>query len=145
MPVTRIPRRRRRHRRRGAAAVEFAIVLPLLMTIVLACVDFGRFAYAYIAVSNAARSGAGFASFHPYTPTTRALWEEKTRETVRTEMGAEFDASKVEVPPLEVSTDEDGLQRVRVEVSYPFETLVAWPLLPNNLTLTRAVDMRFIR
>jgi Flp pilus assembly protein TadG len=42
--------------RRGAAAVEFALILPLLVTLVLACVDFGQFAYNYIAVTNAARA-----------------------------------------------------------------------------------------
>jgi Flp pilus assembly protein TadG len=44
-------------RRRGASATELAIILPLFITIVLSCVDFGRFAYTYIAVSNAARAG----------------------------------------------------------------------------------------
>ena len=37
-------------RRRGAAAAELAILLPVLVTIVLGCVDFGRFVYNYIAV-----------------------------------------------------------------------------------------------
>ena len=50
------PLQARRHRR-GVTAVEFALILPLLMTIVLGCVDYGRFAYDYIAVTNAARAG----------------------------------------------------------------------------------------
>ena len=59
----------RRHRR-GAAAVELAMILPVLMTIVLGCVDFGRFAYNYIAVTNAARAGASYAIMNNYSPTT---------------------------------------------------------------------------
>ena len=155
MPVIPIIRRVRRRLPKGAAAVEFAIILPLLMTIVLACVDFGRFAHTYIAVTNAARAGAGFASFHPYTASTRQLWDDRTREAVETELGAiepdatepdpEFDVNKLDVPSPVVSVDADGFERVRVEVSYPFATLAAWPLLPNDLILRRAVEMRFVR
>ncbi len=142
---TSIRRRRPARRREGAVAIEFALVLPLLMTIVLACIDFGRFAHAYIAVTNAARAGAGFASFHPFTSTTLPLWEAGIREVAVGEIGDELDAEKISVSPPVVSSDEDGLQRVRVRVSYPFETLVAWPLLPNSVVLTKAVEMRFIR
>ncbi len=44
----------------GAALVELAIVLFLLIVIVFGCVDFGRFATTFIAVTNAAREGAEF-------------------------------------------------------------------------------------
>src|SRR2546423_13511130 len=46
--------------RHAVAAVELAVLLPVLTTIVLGCVDFGRFAYNYIAVTNAARAGAAY-------------------------------------------------------------------------------------
>lgn len=43
---------------RGAAAVEFAIILPLLLILVAGIVDFGRLLYAEVMVTNAAREGA---------------------------------------------------------------------------------------
>jgi Flp pilus assembly protein TadG len=43
---------------RGAAAVEFALVLPLLLLLVFGIVDFGRALNAQIMVSQAAREGA---------------------------------------------------------------------------------------
>jgi Flp pilus assembly protein TadG len=135
----------RRADRSGAAAVEFAIILPLLVTIVFGALDFGRFAYTYIAVTNAARAGAGFASFHHYTVTTQPVWVQQTTDTVLTELGDQFDASKVQVLPPTVSVDADGMRRVRVEVRYPFETVTSWPLIPNAVTLGRAAEMRFIR
>src|SRR5262245_51604636 len=52
-------------RRRGASATELAVILPLFITIVLGCVDFGRFAYTYIAVSNAARAAAAWEMMNP--------------------------------------------------------------------------------
>ena len=51
-------RLRRRPRRRGVSAVEFALILPLLLTLVGGAVDFGRCFYTHIAVTNAARAGA---------------------------------------------------------------------------------------
>jgi Flp pilus assembly protein TadG len=45
-------------RDRGAAAVEFALVLPLLLLIIFGIVDFGRMLNAKILISEAAREGA---------------------------------------------------------------------------------------
>jgi Flp pilus assembly protein TadG len=45
-------------RERAAAAVEMAIVLPLLLLIVGGIIDFGRFFYTQNIVVNAAREGA---------------------------------------------------------------------------------------
>ena len=44
--------------RSGAAATEFAVALPILMLLALACADFGRVMHHYQIVSNAARTGA---------------------------------------------------------------------------------------
>jgi Flp pilus assembly protein TadG len=125
--------------------VEFALILPLLVTLVLGCVDFGRFAYTYIAVTNAARVGAGVGSVNPVTSSTWSIWAERVRQAVVGEMGAAFDPSKISIPSLTVTSQSDGQKRVRVQVSYPFVTFVTWPFLPNNLTLTRAVEMPMIR
>ncbi|HMT33315.1 MAG TPA: pilus assembly protein [Dermatophilaceae bacterium] len=49
---------RSRRRELGAAAVEFAIVFPLLLLIVAGIVDFGRAFFTEIQLANAAREGA---------------------------------------------------------------------------------------
>lgn len=46
---------------RGQSMVEFALIAPLLILLLLALFDFGRAAYAYNAISNAAREGARLA------------------------------------------------------------------------------------
>jgi Flp pilus assembly protein TadG len=43
---------------RGAAAVEFALVLPLLLILIFGIVDFGRMLNAKITLTEAAREGA---------------------------------------------------------------------------------------
>lgn len=43
---------------RGAAAVEFAIVFPLMLLIVFATIDFGRALFSQVTLTQAAREGA---------------------------------------------------------------------------------------
>jgi Flp pilus assembly protein TadG len=47
-----------RKKERGAAAVEFALVLPLLLALVFGIVEFGRLYNAQVVITNAARSAA---------------------------------------------------------------------------------------
>jgi len=54
---------------RGQALVEFALILPVLILILLAIFDVGRLVYAYNAVSNAAREG-GRTAIVNQTPAT---------------------------------------------------------------------------
>ena len=48
----------KRQRDRGAAAVEMAIVLPMLLLVIAGLADLGRAFYYQIVISNAAREGA---------------------------------------------------------------------------------------
>jgi Flp pilus assembly protein TadG len=60
--------------RRGQALVEFALVLPVLLVLLLLAVDFGRLFTTYVSVNNAAREGAFYAAEHakdtPFDQTT---------------------------------------------------------------------------
>lgn len=47
---------------RGAAAVEFALVLPILVVLVFGIVDFGRALFAYNYLTSAVREGGRFAA-----------------------------------------------------------------------------------
>src|SRR5689334_712117 len=49
---------RRKGRDRGAAAVEFVLVLPVLLLIIFGIVDFGRMLYAKITLTQAAQASA---------------------------------------------------------------------------------------
>lgn len=50
---------------RGTTVVEFALVTPVLILILVASLDFARALNAYVTVANATREGARFATVHP--------------------------------------------------------------------------------
>lgn len=54
-----------RRRGRGQSLVEFALVLPVFLLIILTAIDFGRAYYSWVTVTNAARVAANYASIHP--------------------------------------------------------------------------------
>jgi TadE-like protein len=60
----------RRCRQRGAVAVEFALVLPLFLLLILGGIDWGYFFFASQVTANAAREGARTASLVIGAPCT---------------------------------------------------------------------------
>lgn len=128
--------------RRGAVSAELALVTSLvLLPITLGCADLGRFAYAYISVTNAARAGGSYAIMNNYTTSTLSAWNSAVASAAQ----AESSLAGVTVPSPTVTTDANGLRRVRVSASYQFRTLVNWPGIPSSLTLGRTVELRMIR
>jgi Flp pilus assembly protein TadG len=148
-----------RRRRRGSSATELAIILPLFMTIVLACVDFGRFAYTYIAVTTAARAAAAWEMVNPpgNSSSPSAAWQNSVKQAAINEMSQQpgFQSSSLQVTLTDsqknyVETESTyGTWRFTITASYPFQTLVTWSLggygIPHSMTLARSVTMRGIR
>ena len=70
MPLTsrhrpRRPTRLQTRHARAQAVVEFAIILPIFMLLLLMAVDFGRLFFTYVQVSNAAREAASYGATQP--------------------------------------------------------------------------------
>lgn len=129
-------------RRPAAAALELALVLPVVMLLVLGCIDVGRFSHVHTTLTNAARAGGEFAGTHPYTAGTYALWEQQIKDTVTAEMaGLEgFDPTRLTIT-ITVEAPPGDLKRIRIDVAYPFETVVEWPGLPAQMTLGQRVTV----
>jgi Flp pilus assembly protein TadG len=53
----------------GAAAVEFALVLPVLLLVVFAIIDFGRMYWEQVTLTSAAREGVRIAALGESNPT----------------------------------------------------------------------------
>ena len=141
---------RTRGRRDGTAALEFAFLMPAIITLILGTVDFGRFAHSYIAVTNASRAGAGFASIHPTTNATLSNWQELVRATVLAELSQTLPATGLvandvttTIPaPTITGTYAATRITVSVTVSVPFRSIISWPMLPQNVVLTGTTVFR---
>src|SRR5580693_6894321 len=129
--------------RRGAAAVEFAIVLPLLILLVFGCVDRGRSIGAYIIVSNAARVGAEYGATHGYTPFSYASWQNQVIAAATQEMqgtGSSFNSNQLTVTVTATPTT-GNLYRATVRANYTFALLTSVPGLPTQFSVTHSVTM----
>jgi len=66
MPTSmKLPFRRRRAVSRGQALVEFALILPILVMLLLLAIDFGRVFFGWVGINNASRIAANEAAWHP--------------------------------------------------------------------------------
>jgi Flp pilus assembly protein TadG len=119
-----------KNRRKGQALVEFALALPLLVLILVGVLDLGRAFYALIAVHNAAREGARYAS-HYYPENTSVIVQI-----------ARAEASDVGIPgeDLTVVSESCGDSCVRVNVSYDFKPVLTF-FLPETIQISRSVEM----
>jgi len=135
-----------RMRRRAAAAVELAIVLPVLMGIAVACSDFGRIISAYLVVSNAARAGAEYGASNRYTSFSRSSWETQVNQAVVQELQnlASYTTANQSIA-ITTTTDSQGQIQVAVSVTYQFQMIISWIGLPSTVILRHQVQMRQYR
>jgi Flp pilus assembly protein TadG len=130
---------RRGRRERGQSLVETAVVLPILLLLVAAVVDFGRAFDAYIVLTNAAREGARFGSVKP------TLSEGEVKQIVVddvlgsgtniTHMGG-FTADNVTVEGQTATSEV-----VKVTVTYQFDLWFGRLVGIPRLTLTKEASM----
>jgi len=131
-----------RKRCRGAAAVELATLLPLLLFLSMASVDFARVAYALVTLQNCARNGAlyefykaaGFSLPSGWTSLSTAVSADAGNLTLNTPTAA------TPSPPLATNN------YVTVTVSTDFSpigypALHGLPSIPGTITLTQSVSM----
>src|SRR5688572_5293600 len=121
--------------RRGAAVVELAVILPLLVFLFIIAVDYARILHYAVTVANCARNGA----LYGRDPTAAA---ESPFASVKD--AALADAARISPAPTVSSkngTDAKGQPYVEVTVTYNFQSITDYPLIPNQVTLSRTVRM----
>ena len=126
-------------RPRGQALVEFALLLPLLLLLILGAMDIGRMFYTKIVITNAAREGANYLAYNI----------DKTDEAKRAARN-EANSSNVDSDSLviitTIFTPTGGEKTVGVEVTTTVDLvfgnfLQSLGLLSGPVTLTSTVWM----
>ena len=117
-------------RERAQALTELAIMLPLLLLLVLAAVDYGRVFFYFQQVESAATAGAQFGCLNSVNATNLTLITSNAMLQLQ-------DVTNI-LP--QVSTSLSG-SNLSVTVSATFRPFIAWPVLPTNVPLQRTVSM----
>lgn len=128
-----------RHRSRGQSLVEFALVVPVVLSLFVIAIDLGRAMSAYNQVGSMAREGALYGSLHPDDDsgiTAAALAESSLNGTIPT-----VDPD-VEDDSFDIPNTTTPYQKITVTVTYDFKPLFSFPPLPKTITLRRSVEMR---
>jgi Flp pilus assembly protein TadG len=116
---------------RGQNLVEFSLVLPLMIMMMLGIVGFGLVYFTRASVDNAAREGARYGAIHP---TDVSGIQARVRQTV-----SSVKSSKVTINVTYPDGDSLPTERIRVSVSYPLTTF--WPG-PSSGTYGTTATMR---
>jgi Flp pilus assembly protein TadG len=134
LSATRRPKTQSR-KRGGVAAVEFAVLLPLLVLTFVLAVDFGRVFYTSLTLQNCAWAGALYASDphvadeSPFANVTEA---------------ALADAANLSSPPVITQTsgaDASGRSYVEVTAAYPFQMMTSALVSSKQINVSRTVRM----
>jgi Flp pilus assembly protein TadG len=141
-----------RSRRRGAgqSVVEFALILPILLTMCGAAIDFGRVYSAFINLQSATRNAAE-AVARDATITDTATAEAKAQVLVCTEIGVspctgpKMPVATVSSPPCVASSTNPCV--VTLKVVQPFDMLFPYPFMspPGHWNLTSDITYSYIR
>jgi Flp pilus assembly protein TadG len=121
-------------RRRGTAAVEFAVVLPFLMLLILGIWEVGRMVEVQNLLTNAAREGARFASAGHKT--TTEIQQAAVQYLNQNGIAASTDMVTVTnltsgKPPEQA----DQLDHLRISVTIPFN-LARWAFVTQITAVT---------
>jgi len=130
---------KQKRRERGQSLVETAVVLPILLLLVAAIVDFGRAFDAYIILTNAAREGARFGSTNP------ELSEAGVQNlVVANVLGSGTNITHMTgftTANVTVEGQAEGSEVVKVTVTYRFDLWFGGIIGFSDVTLTKASEM----
>jgi Flp pilus assembly protein TadG len=116
---------------RGTAAVELAILLPLLCFFLLLAIDFGRVFYFEVAVADCARSGALYGSLD----STHAADSRGIMNAAKN-AGQDLDQNLLVITSA-TGTDSGGAPCIDVTVSYPFYLFTQYLVLDKITVATK--------
>jgi Flp pilus assembly protein TadG len=140
---------RRARDQRGAVAVEFAIIVPVLLLLVLGILEFGFGYHAWDATQNAAREGARLGAVSPDVAEIEARvrgttsFLDQTKLTVTVECGL-TGGTFAACSSNPNDWDEGDIVRVTVEYTYDFLTpLPAFTGMGSQMHMSSVSEARF--
>lgn len=124
-----------RRNQKGQSIVEFALVLPILLLLLLGIVEFGLIFNTHVTLTHMAREWARYGSIH---------WNSESDTVLESKIIAEIDDSHLDSgnASVDVVIDEDS-KRINVTINYNFKFFD--PIIPaiigENIGLTGSAVM----
>lgn len=113
--------------RRGAAAIEFAIVAPVLFALLFGVFEIGRLMYQQSLVAAAAAAGARAA----------AVYGADDDDSIEAAVEARFSSSQIGNLDVNFASETFGAQAfLRIDVTYEFDFLIHFSDDWNGVTIT---------
>jgi Flp pilus assembly protein TadG len=132
-------------RERGQELVEFALMLPFLLLILIGIIDLGRTFHAAITIANSSRTGARYAISYGYEDIGGVVSVDSAAIGSRAQAEAQnsgitLDSVAVNCPPVPPDVCVHGGPLV-VTVTHNFQFLFN-AFIGNGLTLSHATEMK---
>jgi len=127
---------------RAQALIEFALVLPILMLLLVMAVDFGRVFFGWVSIQNAARVGAAYAAENAdaWEAPTDAARQARYATLVQNDLQA-LNCALVEVPdPVFTDADSDGTYETGDPVEVTLECKFGL-ITPLGTSIVGTVDL----
>jgi Flp pilus assembly protein TadG len=139
----------------GQGLVEFAIVLPLMVLLLLGAIELGWMAYLKVAVTNAARAGVQYGSQSQTTAADTTGMQNAAKNdvpsitnlTVTPQKFCECSASLGTTVSCNGSACSTSrmIMYVKVDTSTPYVPWVPYPGLPQSATVQGSATMRVLQ
>lgn len=131
---------------RGTSTLEFAVVLPLLLLLILATVEFSRAWFTFNLITTASREGARWGAVEP-PETFPTMAEQRINDFLGPKMGVDAEGNSTGNWTGGVTCDPSPCEpdsTVVATVTVTFETLVPfWVPMLQSLDLTQTASMRY--
>lgn len=132
-------------REKGQSAVEFALVLPILIILLCGIIDFGWLFSCKISATNAAREAARYTAIHYYDSSTDDDFADA--KSIVLEEAPQLSASSTNVTLTSLDLDSDGVQEsVQIKVESPVQLLTGFTstiIGENTITISVTSIMKF--
>ncbi|TCS83337.1 TadE/TadG family type IV pilus assembly protein [Tepidibacillus fermentans] len=119
----------------GQSLVEFTLVIPILLLLLLGIIEFGHIFYAYLLIENASRDGARYGSVWATDTEIRQIIDEKTYSLEPTNL-------VVTISPAYEYRQRGEKVEVKIDYKVPLWGPIWGELLPNPFPITAKTVMR---
>ena len=130
---------KKKRERRGQGFLEFALIVPVLLLIIIGLIEFGHIFIVYASLTNASREGTRYGIV---SPTDYDGINNRVRETIilpppeEVAINVRYDSGPDTTAFVDPGSVETG-SRVRVEVQYDVEALTSFmePFIPDDMVM----------